>query len=150
MALDQAAVVAKVRDLVATVTGIAAAYSAADTDDTRLPASLNALPAALVRPGNTLAYLLTNGQHRHTYEVTVEVLEQSSDPGIEAANVSVMPDRVLEVLLLNVGLGGLCNSIVFKRSQGLRGEEFGGYEFSGYELTFEVSEQASASPAYGS
>lgn len=150
MSLDQAAVVAKVRDLMATVSGISAAYSAADSDDTRVPLGINATPAALVFPGPTIAYTLVSGQHRHTYEVSVQVLENGADAGIRDAVISVFPDRVLGVVLANVALGGLCNSFVFKRSGGLQVFEYGGYDYTGYELTFEVSEQASASPAYGS
>lgn len=150
MSIDQAAVVAKVRDLCATVNGINAAYSAADNDDTRIPAGLAATPAALVFPGPTVAYTLVQGQHRHTYEVTVQVLESGGDAGIRDAVVSVFPDRVLEVVLANVALGGLCNSFVFKRSGGLQVFDYGGYDYTGYELVFEVSEQASATPAYGS
>lgn len=148
--MDQAAVIAKVRDLMATVTGIAAAYSAADTDDTRMPAGLNQLPAALVLPGPTLAYVVRDGQHRHTYEVLVQVLEAGSDLGVAAATLGVMPDRVLGVMLTNHALGGLCNSFVFTRSGGLQGFEYGGTTYAGYELVFEVSEQGSASPGYGS
>lgn len=152
MALSQAAVVAKIRDLAATVSGITAAYSAADSDDTRLPAAVTQLDGsvALVMPGVTIAYTLTNGQHRHTYEVRVQVIEAGADEGILAQRLSVMPDRMLEVMLQNVALGGLCNSMAFRRHQGLQSFDFGGVPYTGYELIFEVSEQASATPAYGS
>lgn len=150
MSISQAAVVAKIRDLCGTVDGIAAAYSAADSDDTRIPAGINATPAALVFPGPTVGYTLMHGQHRHTYEVSVQILENGGDAGIRDAVVSVFPDRVLEKLLANVALGGLCNSCVFKRSTGLQGFEYGGYDYTGYELVFEVSEEASAAPAFGS
>lgn len=150
MSLNQAAVVAKIRDLAATVSGINAAYSAADSDDTRIPAGVSATPSALVFPGPTIAYVLTNGQHRHTYEVHLQVLENGGDAGVRDAVVSVFPDRVLEVILANVALGGLCNSCVFRRSGGLQVFEYGGFDYTGYELVFEVSEQASATPAYGS
>lgn len=150
MAIDQSAVIAKMRELVATVTGINAAYSAADNNDDRLPFALNNTPAALVLPGATLAYTLMDGQHRHTYEVRVQVLEAGGDGGIRDATLAVMPDRVLAVFAANVGLGGVCNSCVFRRSGGLQGFEYGGVDYTGYELTYEVSEQGSISTAYGS
>ncbi len=147
--VNQAAVVAKIRDLVATTEGIVAAFSSADSDDERLAAGITATPAALVIPGPTLAYTLTYGQQRHTYEVNVQILEAGGDIGVSAAKVAVMPDRVLAVLLKNVGLGGLCNSCVFRGSSGLQGFDYGGMHFSGYELAFEVSEQGEATPEIG-
>ncbi len=150
MALDQAAVIKRFRVLAASVTGVVAAYSAADVDEYRLPEALADLPAVLVMPGPTIAYILVSGAHRHTYEVLVQVMDGRAEPGENAGVVSVMPDRFLEKFLLNVGLGGLCNSCVFKRSEGLKGIAYGGVIHSGYELVFECSEQASAAPAIGS
>lgn len=153
MSLDQQAVIAKVRDLVATVTGINAAYSASDDDDTRIPAGISLADgaAALVMAGATTEYILQPGKHRHTYEVVVQVLTNGGDAGIAAANMAPLPDRVLEAMLLNVKLGGLVTFIRFLRSQGLRGFEFGGVDnYSGYELVFLTSEEASAAPAIGS
>lgn len=152
MALRQAAVVGKIRDLLATVTGIDAAFSAADADDTRLPQAMNmsSSTVALVVPGATLVYILSNGAHRHTYEVKVQVMQSGAEPGTRASVVSVMPDRVLEKIVSNVALGGLCNSCVFRGSSGLVGIEYGGETFTGYEITLEVSEQAAATPAFGS
>lgn len=153
MALNQQAVIAKVRDVVATVAGIAAAYSAGDSDDTRLPEGITLADgaAALVLPGATVEYILQPGKHRHTYEVVVQVLTGGADTGMVAANMAPMPDRVLEAMLLNVKLGGLVTFITFRRSEGLREFEYGGVEgYSGYELTFLTSEEASAAPAVGS
>lgn len=150
MAIDQGAVLRKMRALANTVNGIDAAYSSADADDNRIPEALGGGVYALILPGSTVAYVLTSGQHRHTYDVRVQVLTGGGDPGIAAYRGTVMPDRLLEVMLLNVALGGLCNSLVFKSSQGLQAFEYGGYPYSGYELVFEVSEQASATPAVGS
>ena len=150
MALDQAAVIKRFRVLASEVEGVEGAYSAADQDDWRLPSALADLPAVLVLPGPTIAYILVSGAHRHTYEVLVQVMDGRAEPGENAGVVSVMPDRFLEKFLLNVGLGGLCNSCVFKRSEGLKGFDYGGVIHSGYELVFEVSEQAVAAPAIGS
>lgn len=150
MALDQAAVVRKVRSLASTVPGIGAAYSAADSDDNRLPPGLSALTtSALVLPGNTIRYILQPGQHEHTYEVVVQVLTAGGDPGVAAAEVAPMPDRVLEVMLQHVKLDDLVTVFKFERSQGLRGFEYGGIEFTGYELVFLVTEHAAATPAGG-
>ena len=150
MALDQAAVIKRFRVLAAAVTGVVAAYSAADVDEWRLPVSVPDLPAVLVLPGPTIDYILTAGQHRHTYEVLVQVFDGRAEPGENAAVVSVMPDRFLEAFALNVTLGNRANSCVFKRSEGLKGIDYGGVVHAGYELVFEVSEQANATPAIGS
>ena len=150
MALDQAAVIKRFRVLASEVSGVEAAYSAADQDEWRLPVSLPDLPAVLVLPGPTMAYILMSGAHRHTYEVIVQVMDGRAEPGENAGVISVMPDRFLEAFALNVGLGGLCNSCVFKRSEGLKGFDYGGVVTTGFELVFEVSEQASAAPAIGS
>lgn len=153
MALNQAAVVAKIRDLLATVTGVTAAHSAADTGEEQLPMGLAASGVGvMVWPGGTApgGYILTNGGHRHTYEVIVQVLQAGPEPGARAAAVSVMPDRIIEKLVGNVALGGVCNSCRFLGCSRLQVFDFGGTEFTGYEITLEVSEQAAASPQFGS
>lgn len=152
MALDQSAVIQTVRDLVATVSGVANAYSSADSDDTRLPAALSLASgaAAIVLPGATLEYVLQPGKHRHTYEVRIQILSSGGDEGVVSADLAPMPDRVLEVMALNVKLGSLVTYIHFTRSEGLKGFEYGGYDnYSGYELVYTASEEASASPAAG-
>lgn len=153
MSLDQAAVIRKVRQLVGTVEGIAAAYSAADSGDARLPAGITLAEgaAALVVPGATLEYVLQPGKHRHTYEVQVQVLTNGGDVGVNTAQMAPMPDRVLEVMALNTRLGNLVTFIKFSRSQGLREFEYAGADnYSGYELVFIASEEASAQPEVGS
>lgn len=147
--MDQAAVIRRFRALAGELNGVEAAYSAADADEWRLPAALDTLPAVLVMPGPTLDYILVSGQHRHTYEVLVQVFDGRAEPGENAAVVAPMPDRLLEKFVANVALGGLCNSCVFLRSEGLRTLTYGGVDHSGYELRFRVSEQAAATPAYG-
>jgi hypothetical protein len=138
------------RTLVAGVSGIVATYSAADQGDQKLPMALNALPAALLMPGQTVEYILSPGQQRHTYDVKVQVMTGGPEPGQSAYVTSPMPDAIIGVLVNNVLLGGICNGAVFKSSSGLQGFEYGGLEYTGFEVVIEVSEQGNASPAVGS
>src|SRR3990167_4473500 len=79
IALSQSTVLAQIRDLVATVTGMVRVYAAGETDENAIPASIQEWPAALILPGPTLEYItLTN---RHTYEVIVQVLQAGGDIG---------------------------------------------------------------------
>lgn len=150
MAIDQAAALNKIRDLIAGVEGLRVVYSAASADaGTRIPMALNVLPCAMVIPGETQQYILSAGQHRHTYEVMVQVFAAGADSGLASSVAAPMPDRIIGVLMENVALGGLVNSCLFERSGGLRELEYGGGVYRGYEIWLRVSEQASAAPAYG-
>ena len=150
MALSQSTVLAQIRDLVATVTGMVRVYAAGETDENAIPASIQEWPAALVIPGPTLEYILSPVQHRHTYEVTVQVLEAGGDIGERVTDVLPFVDRIIELFAGNVTLGNRANYCIFKRSSGLSGLEYGNIEYTGYEITLEVSEQATATAATGS
>ncbi len=157
MALSMTNVVAQIRDLVAGVTGLQAVYAPSETDGNRLPLALNDLPCAMVLPGPSLEYLLSAGQHRHTYEVKIQIFESPGGDVGEATNAILpMVDRVIEKFAGNVALAdsdgsnGRANSCVFARHSGFVGLEFGDLPYVGYEVTLVVSEQASATPAPGS
>ena len=148
MALSQSTVLTQIRDLVASVTGMVRVYAAGETDENAIPASIQEWPAALIIPGPTLEFVtLTN---RHTYEVTVQVLEAGGDLGERVTTVLPFVDRIIALFHQNVTLGARANSCVFKRSSGLVGLEYGGIPYTGYEITLEVSEQATGTPAAGS
>ena len=78
-----------------------------------------------------------------------QVFAQGGDPGAAAFDATPMPDAIIEVFEGNVALGGLCNSCLFLRTEGLQVLQYGGTDYVGYQLYFEVSEQAAASPAIG-
>lgn len=147
--MSQVAVVERMRQLVETLDGIRRAYSTASTGDRRVPPALNMIPCAVIYPGATKEFILGDGEKRHTYEVVVEVFGLSGDPGVAAANVAPMPDAVMDLFEDNVALGGVCNSCIFLRTEGVKTLNFGGHDYSGFQLYFEVSEQAVASPAIG-
>ena len=151
MALSMSTTIAQIRDLVAEVTGLLAVYAPSETDGNRIPLALNTLPCALVIPGPMLAYILSPGQHRHTYEVKVQVFEAPGGDTGEAANTILpMIDAFIEKFAVNVILGTRANSCIFVRHGGYVGLEYGGMTYLGIEMILEVSEQASATPAPGS
>lgn len=148
--VDQAAALRGIRQILEGVAGIAAAYSWADADDHRIPMAVNALPCALVLPGPTREFVFGVGSQRHTYEVEIQILAASSDPGIRAAASAPLMDAVMAALISNTANeNGLWNSLVFERSGGAEDLEYAGTEYSGYRLFVEVSEQGSATPAVG-
>jgi hypothetical protein len=156
MALSLTTTIGQIRDLVEAVTGLAAVYAPSETDGNRVPAAFNDLPCALVLPGPSLAYILSSGQHRHTYEVKVQIFEAPGGDTGEAANTILpMIDALIEKFAVNVGLanaGGAnprANSCIFSRHSGYVGMEYGGITYLGFEVILDVSEQASATPALG-
>ena len=152
MAIDQTAVLEKFRLRMAEISGINAAYAASQSSPAAggIPANIVDFPCAIVLPGKTLAYIIDNGRHRHTYQVRVLVLVTGMDYSENAFNVAPMPDRVIEKFTGNVTLGGSANSSVFRDSSGLSTVEWAGVEYLGYEFIFEVSETAAATVATGS
>lgn len=150
MALSQATVLAQIRDLVAAVTGMVRVYAAGETDENAIPAALNELPCAMVIPGPTVQYILMMGQHRHTYDVKIQVFEGGGDIGSRVNTVLPFVDAIIEKFAVNVTLGNRANSCLFKANGGLVGLEYGVVTYTGYEITLEVSEQATAAPATGS
>lgn len=150
MALSQSTVIAQIRDLVATVSGINRVYAASETDENTIPPALNEFPCAMIMPGPTTTYLLQGGGHRHTYDVRIQVFEGGGDIGSRVATVLPFVDALIEKFAVNVSLGARANSCIFARSSGLSGLDYGGKTYTGYEVTLSVSEQALATPAPGS
>ena len=152
MGIDQVAVLEQFRALAATVEGVVVAYAPTQASEGEggVPGAPRDFPCAIVLPGQSSEYILHPGQHRHTYEVRVLLLMEGVDDAQNAWLIAPMPDRVIEVFVGNVTLGGRANSVLFERSTGLATVEWAGISYLGYEFTFRVSEQASANPAAGS
>lgn len=149
MALSMLTSIARIRVLVAEVTGMKRVFASSETDSNRVPAAFNELPCALVLSGATLEYILMQPQHRHTYEVRVQIFESGPDIGTRVNTVLPFVDAIIEKFAVNVGLGGRVNSCIFDRQQGLVGLEYGGIEYTGYEIILRVSEAALANAAIG-
>lgn len=152
MGISQTAVLEKFRQRMGELTGMVAAYApsqSAESSGGIPPVAALVTPCAIVLPGKTLEYILTQPRHRHTYEVRVLILVAGADYTENIGVAAPMPDRAIEQIVLNVTLGGTANSAVFRQSSGLGDIEWGGRDFIGYELTFEVSETASASAGTG-
>jgi len=147
MALSMTTVIAQVRDLVATVSGINRVYAASETDDNAIPPAINEFPAAMVIPGASQAFITTTG--RHTYEVKIQIFESGMEIGQRAATVLPFVDALIALFVENTTLGNRCNSCVFQSASGLIGLTYGGVEYTGYEIGLEVSEQAYTQPAIG-
>lgn len=151
MALSQTTVISRVRTLVAELTGMERVYAASEDDDNAIPSAFREFPCAAVFPGPTSGeYLLAQGQQRHTYLVKVQVFQAGADIGERAAAVLPFVDLLIGKFELNVALGGRANSCTFTRCSGFVTLEYAGADYLGYEIDLEVSEQASAAPAYGS
>lgn len=150
MTLSMAATVAQIRDLVAEVTTFERVYGEAETDGNALPASISQLPAAIVFAGNSIEYILSAGQHRHTYEVEIWLFIRAAGLEGNALSSLVAYQALIEKFVGNVALGSRANSCVFRRQEGPNNEEYGGQVYLVRKLVLEVSEQASAAPAVGS
>jgi len=152
MSLSMLTTVAQVRALVAEITEMARVFAASETDENRLPSGISEFPCAVIYPGPDLGsgYILSAGQHRHTYEVIIDVFEAGADIGERAASVLPMVDRIIEKFSGNVTLGNRVNSCIYQGQGGFTGMTYGGGEYTGYRITLRVSEQASATPAIGS
>src|SRR3990172_8938814 len=135
MAFSQSTVMAQIRDLVATVTGMERVYAAGETDTNAIPAAFPELPCAMVIPGATVQYILMMGQHRHTYDVKIQVFEGGGDIGSRGNTVLPFVDLIIEKFAVNVTLGNRANSCLFKSNGGLVGLEYGGITYTGYEIT---------------
>lgn len=153
MALSMTTAIGRVRELVAGVSGVVIAYAEGETGNYRLPEALNSFPCALVLKGETQSYVLTQGGHRHTYEVRILVLDGRAQLGDRAATVLTILDALFPLFVGNVALGERVNSCVIQRCTGLDGFAWAGagadVVYTGHELVLLVSEQASASPAVG-
>lgn len=156
MALSRMAVVSKIRALVAELAESAVVYAASERDEWRLPWSFvdfgdPGQVVVAVWPGATFGdgYILASGRQRHTYEVSVVVFAAGADYGDRMADAMVLVDRVIEKFASHVALGGTANSCLFSRTSGLITRPYGGEEYAAEEIILRVSEEASATPAYG-
>jgi hypothetical protein len=151
MALQQKVVLQQIRELVEEATGLERVFGAANEDEHQYPEAAMQFPCAFVIPGQTTDYMLSGGQHRHTYEVAIQVLHA---PGMSIgqayAALAGYTDMVIAKFTQNVALGGRVNSCVFARSSGMRLFDSGDISFPGIEITLRVSEQAEVATAAGS
>ncbi len=152
MALSTITALAQIRDLIAEITGIQRVYSPSETDANAIPPSLTEFPCVIVNKGPDQEYILTVGQHRHTYLVTIQIFESGPDLGARSASVLPYLDALLEKFVGNVTLGGRVNHCIrlSNGDGGLVGLDYGGTLYTGYQITFQISEQAAATPAAGS
>src|SRR3989304_7120770 len=81
MPLSTSTVIAQIRDLVVTVSGINRVYAVSETDENAIPPALKELPCAMVFYDTLIGYLLSAGQHRHTYQVRVDIFVSGGDIG---------------------------------------------------------------------
>ncbi len=148
-------VIREIRSQVADVSELKAVYAASETGADGLPDALNVFPVAVVLPGADVEYILHSGQHRHTYEVGVQVFEGSGDLTARSTTLLPLIDRLIEEFTSNVSLAGsplgaLVTYCLFRRQGGFEAIEYGGIPYLGYEITLEVSEEGAATPATGS
>ena len=151
MSLQQKTVMQQIRALVAECTGLERVYGAANEDANQYPEAALQFPCAFVVPGPTTDYMLSGGQHRHTYQVVVQLLHA---PGMSVGQaysaLAGYTDLVIEKFASNVTLGNRANVCVFTSSSGMRLFDTGDISYPGIEITLRVSEQAAATPAAGS
>lgn len=151
MAISMTAAINAIADLVRTVDGVEACYSAGEIGAEGMPQALvGPFPCALVYPGADTLYVLTAPHHRHSYEVIVQVYAAGPDMGVAAYSALPIVDAVIEKMLQNVTLNGVVNSCVYQRQSGLSRLEYAGADYTGYELVFDVSEEAAITVAAGS
>lgn len=153
MALSQVDVLEVMRQALEEIEDVKAAFAPSQASQAEggvpLDIAREEMPVAIVLPGRTLKYILTQGRHRHTYQVRVLVLLAEVDLTEGAYLLGPLPDQVLGELLEHITADGYANSLLFKESQGLVGLQWAGRDYLGYELIFEVSEAAAATPATG-
>ncbi len=151
MSLQQKVVLQQIRALVAECTRLERVYGAANDDANQYPEASLQFPCAFVVPGQTTEYLLSAGQHRHSYQVAVQILHSPGmSTGQAYAAIAGYTDLVIEKFATNVTLGNRANSCVFSSSSGMRLFDTGEISYPGIEITLRVSEQAAAAPAAGS
>ena len=149
MALNMTQVVSSMRTLIDEVTGFERVFAASSSDQHSIPGAINEFPTVVVYPGETIDYILTAGQHRHTYEVNVDVFcRAGGDTGASAAQAMGLVELVLEKFAVNIG-GTWANSCLLIRNSGLATLEYNGIDYLGWRLTYRVSEQASVTAAKG-
>lgn len=151
MTLSMNDTIAKIRDLVATVTGMEHVYAASESNENSIPDALQDFPAALVFPGADTGdgYVLNNGWEEHTYEVIIQVLQGGPDPGARVNTVLPFVNRIVALFAGNVALGGLVSYCMYAHQSGLAKLDYGDVEYDGYEIVLEVQESAAVTPAVG-
>lgn len=147
MPLSRVTVCNAMRDLMASVTGLEAVYSFAHDDEYRVPEGFSDFPMAIVIPGSTRSVKLGQGQHRHSYEMRVQILTGEADFGERMARVFAFEDLIINHFTNKIALGGTVNSCLFESTSGAASFDWGDESFPGIELTFSVSEDVPASPA---
>lgn len=151
MALSMATAIAQVAALVRQVTGMERVYSEADSDENAIPSALSEFPCALVYSGpDTAPYILSTGQHRHSYEVWIDLFQGGGDVGERVSSILPFTDLLIEKFVGNVALGGRVNSCLYRGQDGLAAMEWSGASYTGRRIKLEISEQATATPAFGS
>ncbi len=149
MPLSTSNVLTSIRSLIAATTGFTRVYGAANDDEHALPAALGEFPSVLVLPGELIEYILSGGQHRHTYNVHVLVLcNQAGETGQTAKQAIPLVDALIEKFSVNVG-GTWANSCLLSGHSGFATIEYAGIDYLGWDITLRVSEQAAATPAKG-
>lgn len=149
MALSIVTVLAQIRDLVATVTGMERVYAAGETDANAIPAALNELPCAMVFFDETIEpYILMSGGQRHHYTVRLQIFESGGDIGSRVNTVLPFVDLIISKFEANVTLGNRANLCMFRRAK-FGGLDYNGALYTGFDITLEVQEQAVATPAIG-
>lgn len=151
MALNQATILNRIRDLCANVSGINVAMSETETGAGK---HLAAAPAesisVLVMTGDSLSYELQSAGHQLTYDVRVVVVAAyAMEHAGPALNTAVM--ALLDMFRSNVGLGGVgeCNYAVVREVNGFALFPWGGAEFPSREIVIEVQEDENTTAAYG-
>lgn len=150
MALSQQTVLGTIRGLVQDLTGLARCYGQGEVDENRIPPGGLECPCAIVCAGQTIEYILTSGGQRHTYYVRILLFEDGPDAGERAAAIAPFVDLIIAKFALNVALGGDANYALFDACDGFGNMQWGEVDYLGTEIRLRVSEQATATPAYGS
>lgn len=159
MALSHVAVMEKMRTALETIetdypaegdTLLAYAPSKSNVEAGGVPSAIQEFPAALILPDRQDGdYILQPGQHRHSYRIRVLLLFASADYTEAMYITAPLLELVIEKMVANVTVGNTANSVLMK--DWTFGQiPWAGKDYIGYEISFRVSEQASATPATGS
>lgn len=143
--LDTAAVLARVRELVADELAPMAVYAAGDLAHP-LPPAAAASPAVFIYRGRTLEFEVSAADQTHEYEVVI-VLAQGG--AWEAGQSDLLPhvDRLMDLFARRLQLGRPDVVVVrFIECSGLSAIDWGGQRLQGYELRYAVRQRAPAAP----
>ena len=148
MALDEAAVLNRIRAEAALIDGVVEAYSAAANDAHGLPEAINDDVVAIVFPGDTVDYIPSAAAHRHTYNVVVQLLCAGGSAAERASKAVPFRVRFLEAFA-GARATNQYNSAVFVPPVKFIEGSYAGAQYAGWELTLRVSEHALATSAHG-